>query len=169
MSGKSWVMADPHFGHANMMVFEPPRPFANVEEMDSALIKNWNELVAPDDRVYLMGDVAMTKRGFLGAVPHLKGRIVLVRGNHDNEKLSFYSQWFDDIRACVPKKGFILTHIPIHEQSLARWSLNIHGHLHSNVVKLPDGKPDPRYVCVSAEQIDYRPKLLSTVLQENGL
>ena len=58
----------------------------------------------------------------------------------------------------------ILTHIPIHPESLARWGLNVHGHLHANVVKLSLAQiPDPRYFNVSMEQINYTPISLETV------
>lgn len=168
---KTWVIADPHFGHFGVCKFTdsdgaPLRPWDNPADMDSQLIKNWNSVVGDSDRVYLLGDVAMNKKGFLGAVPYLKGRICLVKGNHDEEKLSFYSQYFDDIRAYVCKKGFILTHIPIHPGSLSRWQVNIHGHTHSN--KVMDGKvPDPRYVCVSVEQTNYFPVDLQILIDKH--
>jgi hypothetical protein len=44
---------------------------------------------------------------------------------------------------------------------LGRFRGNIHGHIHQRVVtRLEDefvGVPDPRYYCISAEQIDYTP------------
>src|SRR5690606_8717653 len=110
--------------------------------------------------------------------PRLMGRKVLVKGNHDIDKLSYYSQFFDDIRAYVPKKGFILSHIPIHPGSLSRWNVNIHGHLHSNDVLFGSGFSDSaqslhikdsRYVCVSVEHTDYRPILLDDVLKKAGV
>jgi len=140
------------------------RPWTDPDEMNSVLIKNWNDTVGEKDRVYLLGDVAMNKKDFMKAVPYLKGRIVLVKGNHDQEKLSFYTPWFDDIRAYVVKKGIIMSHIPIHPGSLSRWQFNIHGHLHDGFVRNPDGSPDPRYICVSVEHTDYRPYDLQKIL-----
>lgn len=165
---KTWVIADPHFGHRGVCKFTqsdgvtPLRPWDDPAEMDGALIHRWNEIVDDQDRVYVLGDVAMTKKA-LWPLKVLKGRKVLVKGNHDTEKLSVYSEFFDDIRACVVKKGFIMTHIPIHEGSLSRWQFNVHGHLHSNVV-MKNGEPDPRYICVSVEHTDFRPLDLQTIL-----
>ena len=162
---KTWVIADPHFGHANILSFKdddgnPIRPFSSVEEMDKTMLNKWNERVSDEDRVYVLGDVAMNKKGFLGVVPYLKGRKVLVKGNHDVEKLSFYSQWFDDIRAYEIKKGYIMSHIPIHEGSMGRWAINIHGHIHQRSI------PDKRYVCVSVEHTDYAPVDLQTLIDK---
>lgn len=166
---RTWVTADPHFGHGNILTFKrrdgtPLRPFSSLEEMNSELIRRWNEVVGQDDRVYVLGDVAMRKSG-LGCLAELKGRKVLVKGNHDQEKLSLYVKHFDDIRAYVVKKGFIMSHIPIHENSLSRWQFNIHGHLHADVV-LKDGQPDPRYICASVEHHDYYPMNLQIVLDK---
>ena len=58
----------------------------------------------------------------------------------------------------------ILTHIPVHPESLARWGLNVHGHLHANRVNLPLAQiPDRRYFNVSMEQINYTPISLEEV------
>lgn len=170
MSGSTYLWADPHIGHKNIVKFtckdgSPLRPWEDIQEHDEALIKAYNDVVKPGDRVYILGDL-----GNWRVTDRLMGRKVLVKGNHDVDKLSQYSQHFDDIRACVAKKGFILTHIPIHPASLGRWGLNIHGHLHSDVVCIGNtGITDTRYRCVSVEQTDFKPILLDTVLKERGV
>ena len=49
-----YYTADLHFHYAQLL---PSRPFATVEEMDEALVKNWNDTVGPEDTVYLVGDI----------------------------------------------------------------------------------------------------------------
>jgi len=165
----TWLYSDPHFYQHSIVKFTnfdgtKVRPWDDADIMSEQLITWYNELVQPEDRVYILGDVAFTRTALNKSVPRLKGRKVLVKGNHDQDKLSYYSQYFDDVRAYVVKKGFVLSHIPIHPASLERWGLNIHGHLHSNVVKLPDGQVDQRYRNVCVEQTNWRPVLLSKVL-----
>lgn len=179
---RTWVYADPHFYHAGVCKFtrydgSPLRPWDDADKMSEEMIDMYNSIVHPEDRVYILGDVAMTRRALDKSLPRLLGRKVLVKGNHDMDKLSYYSQYFDDIRAYVTKKGFIMSHIPIHPESLSRWNINIHGHLHSNQVM--DGSvsrngsimsfPDPRYCCVSVEHTDYKPILLDVILEKAGL
>lgn len=179
---KTFVYADPHFYHESVCKFlrndgSALRPWNDADSMSEDMIAWYNELVRPEDRVYILGDVAMNRKALDRSLPRLTGRKVLVKGNHDIDKLSYYSQYFDDVRAYVVKKGFILSHIPIHEGSIGRWKINIHGHLHANRVLssshvLPDGynaAPDPRYVCVSVEHTNFRPLDLDVILKEHGL
>lgn len=180
MSGGTWVCADPHFSHSNILNFKredgsPLRPFKDIEEHDETLIRNWNSVVGSSDRVYLLGDVAFHPRVFRSVIPRLNGRICLVPGNHEPPKMRKYFDLFDDVRGYVVKKGLIMSHIPIHPGSLSRWNINIHGHLHANIVTYPAINPrrqclipDPRYVCVSMEHIDFTPKSLSEIIKENG-
>jgi len=75
--------ADLHFGHANIIGY-CQRPFADVEEMNEALVHQWNEVVGADDEVWVLGDVAMGQlRHSLTYVAGLNGTKVLVPGNHD--------------------------------------------------------------------------------------
>jgi calcineurin-like phosphoesterase family protein len=168
---RTWVIADPHLSHGNICKFlrndgSKLRPWDSAEEMDKALIHNWNELVQDGDRVYVLGDVVMHRKA-LSILYHLKGRKCLVKGNHDIFKLKDYQPYFDDIRAYVVGKSgegrkYILSHIPLHPDSLGRLGINIHGHLHANSIA------DPRYVCVSMEQTQYAPILLQDALARAG-
>jgi calcineurin-like phosphoesterase family protein len=171
------VISDPHFGHVGVTKFlradgSKLRPWDNVEEMNEVLVDNWNKAVRPFDRVYLLGDATMNRKA-LPIFSRLNGDKVLIKGNHDTGKLGDYTPYFRDIRSCVVRHDMILTHIPVHEMELDRFKFNVHGHLHDHIV-MKDGAPDPRYLCVSVEQIDYTPinmdklihiaKLLSTRL-----
>lgn len=168
MAKRSWVIADTHFSHVGITQFSnkdgsKTRPWDDPNEMDEAIVAAWNALVPPGDRVYVLGDVAINKRG-LEPLGRCNGRKVLVKGNHDIFKLRDYLPYFEDIRGSVVRhvddQRVILTHIPIHTRELDRFSMNIHGHLHAEKVMLE--KPcenfvDPRYVCVSVEQTGYHP------------
>lgn len=177
---KTWVWSDPHLGHHNICNFTNSdgtkvRPWDDVTQMDNDLINWYNELVKPDDRVYILGDVTFTTANMNKYVPRLMGRKVLVPGNHEPTKMRKYFDLFDDVRGYVVKKGFIMSHIPIHPGSLSRWQLNIHGHTHANQVKIMnrDGQetdnPDTRYFCACVEQTNFRPILLDDILKARNI
>ena len=52
---KYWFTADTHLGHQNIIKY-CNRPFKTLDEMDTAIIRNWNERVDPDDTVLVLGD-----------------------------------------------------------------------------------------------------------------
>lgn len=151
----SFLIADTHFGHTGVCNFlrndgTKLRPWTDPVQMDKDMVEYWNDTVRPNDKVYHLGDVAMQRKA-LSTLSQLHGNLVLVKGNHDIFKLEDYTPYFRDIRAYIVMDGFILSHIPIHPDSKARFKGNIHGHLHANSLD------DPWYCCVSVEHINYRP------------
>ena len=78
-----FVTSDTHFSHARISELAD-RPFSTVEEMDAALIRRWNDVVAPDSVVLHLGDLALGPIAeSLPLTAHLHGRRFLVPGNHD--------------------------------------------------------------------------------------
>jgi len=153
---KTFLISDTHFGHTNILSFlnqdgSHLREFSSVEEMDETMINNWNKTVSDIDKVYHLGDLTFSNRNLQLIMPRLKGTKILIKGNHDNLKLSQYSPFFKDIRSYHILDKMVLSHIPIHPDSLYRWEANVHGHLHGNNL------PDPRYINVSVEQINFTP------------
>ncbi len=164
-----FLVSDTHFGHAGVCKFlredgTKLRPWTDPEEMDEAMVKAWNERVKPNDKVYHLGDVVINRKA-LKILSRLNGDKVLIRGNHDIFRDTDYREYFRELRAYHVMNGMILSHIPIHEDSLGRFGVNIHGHLHSNRVK-KDGIVDPRYHCVCVEQTpDFAPILFEDVIK----
>lgn len=176
MSYNIFFSSDFHFGHKKPYdTFLRPdgkflrHEFANADEGDEAMIDRHNAVVKDQDRVYMVGDIVFHKRD-LYKVGRMKGRKVLIKGNHDLLDASDYLNYFDDIRGVHQFSGMVITHIPIHPESLARWGFNVHGHLHYNQVMMnshydPESRkiPDPRYFNVSVERINYTPISLEEV------
>ena len=79
----AWFTADLHLGHTNIIRYSA-RPFDDAEAMNRALIDRWNEGVDAGDDVWVLGDFAMGKIDeTLPLVGELRGRKVLLAGNHD--------------------------------------------------------------------------------------
>ena len=165
-----FLCSDHHLGHANILTFKrddgtPLRYFSSIEDHDWYIINRHNSVVRPGDKVYFLGDVAISHK-FLYMVGLMNGDKVLIKGNHDTHKLSHYAPYFRDIRAFHQFDGFALSHIPIHPESLGRWGTNIHGHLHYRRV-LDGNKVDTRYFNVSMECLeDYTPISLEQIKQK---
>lgn len=177
-----FLVSDTHFGHTGVCRFtrndgEKLRPWDSAEEMDEAMIKAWNERVKPTDKVYHLGDVVINRKA-LGTLRRLNGDKVLIRGNHDIFRDDEYRMYFRELRAYHVMNGMILSHIPLHSDSLGRFGVNIHGHTHSNRVMKARGvdaktgavlygdEIDPRYHCVCVEQTpDFAPILFEDVLK----
>lgn len=167
MRSRAWAIADPHFLHPGVCKFlradgTKLRPWNDELEMTNNMISYWNELVKPEDKVYMAGDIAF-KRAHLWPLQCLNGRKVLIKGNHDILDMKDYAKYFYDIRGCHIINKMIMTHIPIHPGSMNRFRANIHGHLHYQEVLDHNGHIDYRYACISVEHTNYRPILLDEV------
>jgi calcineurin-like phosphoesterase family protein len=155
-------IADLHLSHANMAT---RRGFATVEEHDEHIIAQWNSVVDKRDVTYILGDVTMEKKSPYALLDRLNGLKHVVLGNHDRRQdVPHLLQHVESVGAMIQYKGIILTHCPIHPMELEyRFNKNIHGHIHDKQVMLLDScfeDPDPRYICVSCERVDYKPKSL---------
>ena len=178
----TFLVSDTHFGHAGVCKFTESdgvtkvRPWTDPDEMDEAMVKMWNETVLPNDKVYHLGDVVINRKA-LKTLARLNGDKVLIKGNHDIFRMEEYTPYFREIRAYHVLNGLILSHIPVHPESLGRFGTNVHGHLHTNRVKKIVGvdvrtgefkystENDVRYHCVCVEQTDFKPISLEDVVK----
>ena len=81
-----YFTADLHFGHRNIIEY-CNRPFKNVEEMDQALIDNWNSVVTGADVIVIVGDFTLDsnpERVRYMYTQYLKGNKIFIKGNHDH-------------------------------------------------------------------------------------
>jgi calcineurin-like phosphoesterase family protein len=161
-----FVFSDSHFGQYSICEFldvngERMRPWFSADEMDEALIANWNAVVRPQDKVYHLGDVSM-KRSKIELCGRLNGHKRLVRGNHDIFPTKYYLPYFDDIYGTRVFEDMILSHFPIVLDSIKpKWTC-VHGHVHRNV---KPGHLGPKYLNVSCEVTDFRPLAIEEVRQ----
>ena len=80
-----WFTSDTHFGHDKIRSHSK-RPFGSVEEMDEALIRNWNAVVMPGDTVWHLGDFSFRAHAHPESYrQRLNGHIHIIWGNHDEE------------------------------------------------------------------------------------
>jgi calcineurin-like phosphoesterase family protein len=136
----TWFTSDTHFGHANIIRL-CNRPYSSVEEMDEALIENWNSLVRDGDIVYHLGDFAFrgNNEKTTQIFNRLKGDKVLIRGNHDDYHTTENLDW-QSVHMYFEKKGFkgldrlVMFHYPMREwNGWYRGAVHLYGHCHDTL------------------------------------
>ena len=143
----TWFIADPHFGHRNILEYEAEaRPYASIEEHDEDLIEQWNAVVRTNDTVWCLGDFAFGRQALERVGARLQGRRRLVLGNHDRlPSRAYLDHGFAQLLGCAGHLSALLSHIPVDLGQAARFKVNLHGHLHSRP------PPTPWHVNVGVE------------------
>ncbi len=134
-----YFTADLHFYH-DKIIKHTNRPFIDADEMNRALVRNWNRLVSPRDEVYILGDVTMKGPALaMEILRQLCGRKYLIRGNHDHfvNREEFDASVFEWVRDYYElswqNQKFVLFHYPIGEwNGFFRGSIHLHGHQHNH-------------------------------------
>ena len=180
MKTRHFVVSDLHFGHGNVLAYEPIRaekvaarvgiPVDQVIEMareknefiltthNQMLIDAWNKTVNDDDIVFFLGDFCLTKNAELIRtwVSMLKGRKRMIMGNHDLRKEQFYMECGFESVSRYPvlyNHHIFLSHEPLPKELVPQGYVNFFGHVHSNT----DFSWE-RGICVSVEQLPgFRP------------
>lgn len=158
-------IADLHLDHKNILIYDK-RPFATVEEMNEVIITRWNETVADQDEVWVLGDVCWGDNA-TKYIQVLKGHKHLVCGNHDDKtrKASGWASVQDykylRIREIkIPHSAIVLCHYPFASwRNSHHGSLHLHGHCHGTFQSI--GKS----MDVGCMLHDYRPISLDKVIQ----
>ncbi|MCP4521000.1 MAG: hypothetical protein GY827_04790 [Cytophagales bacterium] len=145
------------------------RGFENAQEHDNHIIEKWNSVVTKKDIVWILGDITMEKKDPLKLLDRLNGSKKVVLGNHDRpQDVPDMLKHVNHVCSSFTKKNVIFTHIPIHPQEMNRFRLNVHGHLHENLVLEWEiggvQVPDKRFINVSCERVDFTPVLLNDLI-----
>jgi calcineurin-like phosphoesterase family protein len=138
---KTWITSDTHWGHQNIMKFCPEsraRFNGDLAYMNEAMVQEWNELIAPEDLVYILGDVAFMSGSEAGrTVARLNGTKILIEGNHDRKTLNdaTFRKCFKEVhqylRLVYNGTVVVMSHYPFLEwDQMHRGSVHFYGHLH---------------------------------------
>lgn len=128
-----YITADQHFRHSAAPSF-PDRNFKSSAEMDACLIKKWNSRITDDDTVYILGDYVFGTdvKDLANINSLLKGKKILVLGNHDRFTVREYMRYGIHHVYDLPillNGNLLLSHEPV--LTLGEHGLvNVHGHTH---------------------------------------
>ena len=171
---KTFFSADTHFDSERTLTLSR-RPFANVEEMNEALIKLWNQTVAPEDKVYHLGDF-----GNYEILKRLNGKIILILGNYELkdieegkitreelvEKYGFEAV-YDNLN--IPElNGIFATHCP---NDCKKEEFNLFAHIHGRQLckryGLDVGTDGHHFRPVSTEDVLFYKEAIEKYYDEN--
>lgn len=170
--GKTWFTSDTHFGHANIIKYSK-RPFSDVNEMVEMLIKNWNETVSPGDTVFHLGDFSFNDANKY--LPRLNGYIILIHGNHDNDKTkknTGFGNTYPFLEIELGNDTIVLSHYAMRVWNKChKGALHFFGHSHGqmpgNSLSCDVGVDCWNYKPVNLEQIKKRLNTLSVFKPED--
>jgi|AntRauTorckE5430_2_1112549.scaffolds.fasta_scaffold16341_4 calcineurin-like phosphoesterase family protein len=160
---KIFVTSDTHFFHENIIKYEE-RPFQTVEDMNHELIKNWNEVVEPNDLVYFLGDFGMAHPEVLRKILFaLNGQISIIRGNHDDSITKLVDIGFSLVADQVRLEYYGYLCVFSHKPELmapGAGVVNIHGHIHGKI-RFREGS-----INVSTDAWGYKPIELRDLIRQ---
>ena len=145
---KIWLTSDLHFNHDREFVWGA-RGYCCVQDMNEAIIEHWNAIVAPEDDVYVLGDLCLGGAGMNDEnqklIERLNGRIHIILGNHDTPaRIKMYCFCKNVVEApkyadMLSYKGyhFYMSHFPTmtanldEDKPLKARVINLCGHSHT--------------------------------------
>ena len=158
-----YFTSDTHFADPRVLRIDR-RPFATMPENDTALIANWNAVVAPEDGVWHLGDFARgTAEAVEALLAQLHGTKHLIVGNNDPASTLAAKGWasvqhYAELR--IDGQLYVLCHYPFRTWNLmGKKSINLHGHSHGKLT------PMTRQYDVGVDPQNLRPQPLEAIIQ----
>ena len=107
--------------------------------MDASLVRRWNEVVAPRDTVYHIGDFSFLRpHETADIINQLHGQIMLIEGNHDKKMNSAVKKMFTSVskmhEITVGDQHIMMCHYAMvtwPKMHTGAWML--HGHSHGTL------------------------------------
>lgn len=144
-----WITSDLHFSHGNIRKYCPAyrSQLASVEEMDAALLAEWQSKVRPTDLVYFLGDMSFTHKDdtFRKLLNDLPGNIIWIMGNHDKHHKKIIGEHpritvKDLIDVKFEGTDIVMCHYPLLSwNKMHHGSIQMHGHCHGSLNHLNVG------------------------------
>lgn len=130
-----YFTSDLHLGHHGIITMQN-RPFDSVEEMNQALVRNYNAFVHKGDTVYILGDIChhMKVEEANEIISQMHGEKYLLIGNHDKKyDPGLFCKMSDFMTVSFNGRYFALMHYPLMSWPKKKsGSIHLHGHIHAD-------------------------------------
>lgn len=169
---KLFFTSDTHFFHKNIIKY-CDRPFDNIQEMNDALVENWNRVVPKDGIVFHLGDVSLTAvpKDLNDLLHKLNGIKYLIIGNHEKDALSksyIKDHWegiydiaeiyIKDEEISYGEQHIVMCHYPmVVWNGSHRGSWELFGHVHGGLSNKGEIRHSPTALDVGVDTNDYTP------------
>jgi hypothetical protein len=163
-----YLVADLHLGHKNVLKHDN-RPYDCIEQHDVDLARRCVSVGGKHATLWLVGDVAQTKAAldaFMGVIRPHWGKIILIRGNHDDKVAWKYRDMFDEahearyLRVSPEVRVYISHYAHRVWRNSHHGAYHIHGHSHGALPRLG------RSIDCGAPCVNYTPKPLQWFVDE---
>ena len=167
-----YFTSDWHLFHNHIIEYCDRKP-ASVQQMHQTLVFNHNQIVKPDDELWVIGDISLMSAEFAGRVgkqiEKFNGIKHLVLGNHDEWKAqSFEKIGFTTVHTAMWFKFNDLTFYMMHDPSKYiviekdPKAILLCGHVHTLFQHL---LPKKRVINVGVDAWDLKPVSFNQILQ----
>lgn len=166
MTDLHYFIADIHLGHGRVIQMDG-RPWTDIKTHDADMAANCAADGASNRTLWLVGDVAQRRQdlhAFMEVVRPAWGRIILIRGNHDDRVAWRHREVFDEAHEARYLRIDKQTRVYISHYAHRTWrnshhgAFHVHGHSHGALPRLG------RSMDVGAPCIGYRPICLTEVV-----
>lgn len=163
-----WLIGDLHLGHANVLKHDN-RPYANISEHDRDLGRQCAGVGRKSRTLWLVGDIAQTKAHLVKFMDEIRphwGKIILIRGNHDDKVAWRLRDMFDEahearyLRVDVNVKVYISHYAHRTWRNSHHGAYHIHAHSHGALPRLG------RSADCGAPCVEYAPKPLTWFVEQ---
>lgn len=163
-----WLIADLHLGHTNVLRYDN-RPYPNIEMHNLSLTRNCCKDGMPNRTLWILGDVASRREGlktFMETIRPYWGKIILIRGNHDDAVAWRHRDLFDEahearyLRVNKEVKVYMSHYAHRTWRNSHHGAYHVHGHSHG---ALPMWG---RSMDVGAPCVNYTPISLAEVVEK---
>lgn len=174
-SKKIFITSDWHFNHNQPFIWKA-RGFNSVQEMNDEIVRRHNEIVSPDDDVYVLGDCCLgndldENRRLISS---MNGNKYFILGNHCSPRRAEMYKELGTVLGYAwalryKKYNFYFSHYPTItnnydiDKPLKTRVLGIHGHTHSKE-QFSKNIPFSFNACLDAN--NNTPTLLDSIIEQ---
>ena len=168
VTDQHYLLADLHLGHKNVLRHDK-RPWVDIAAHDAAMRAECARLGRKNRTLWLLGDIASRTsdlEAFLDEVEDHWGKIILIRGNHDDKVAWRQREWFDEahesryVRLTPDIKMYLSHYAHRTWRNSHHGAYHFHGHSHGALPRLG------RSMDVGAPCVGYRPICLTECIEQ---